>query len=71
ATADRAGLVLCGELPAAFAALPREAVPRASDGQPAPAPLDARSRPDVLALLSFAATEEHFALRQKLRVAIA
>jgi tetratricopeptide (TPR) repeat protein len=31
----------------------------------------ASSRPDVLALLAFAATEEHFLLRQRLRVAIA
>jgi hypothetical protein len=31
----------------------------------------ARARPDALALLAFAASEEHFLLRQRLRSAIA
>jgi hypothetical protein len=31
----------------------------------------ASTRPDVLALLAFAASEAHFVLRQRMRVAIA
>ncbi len=73
ATADRAGLVLCGDLPAAIAVLARDAGLRA-EGTPLPVPLPVAAtaaRPDVRALVAFAATEEHFVLRQRLRVAIA
>ncbi|HET7826392.1 MAG TPA: hypothetical protein VFK90_13735, partial [Anaeromyxobacter sp.] len=69
ATADRAGLVLCGEAPAALGMLLRDGGSRAPEG-PA-AVVRASTRPDVLALLAFAASEAHFVLRQKLRVAIA
>jgi hypothetical protein len=70
-TADRAGLVLCGDLPAAAAVLVRGDAPRTAE-RPTPAPArPASSRADVLALVAFAATEEHFLLRQRLRVAIA
>jgi cellulose synthase operon protein C len=68
ATADRAGLVLCGDVPTAVGLLLR-------DGPPAPEGADLadrlRARPDALALLAFAATDAHFALRQRLRAAIA
>jgi hypothetical protein len=67
ATADRAGLVLCGDVGSALAVLLREGGPRAPEPPAAGAP----ARPEVLALLAFAATEEHFVLRQRLRVAIA
>lgn len=66
ATADRAGLVLCGDLPAAAAVLAREGPPPPQGPGAA-----AAARPDVIALAAFASTEEHFALRQRLRVAIA
>lgn len=67
ATADRTGLVLCGDVPSAVALLLRDG--RASQQESGPAA--ARDRPDVLSLLAFATTDEHFLLRQKLRVAIA
>ena len=69
ATADRAGLVLCGEVPAALGVLLRGGASRAPEGQAAV--VRASTRPDVLALLAFAASEAHFVLRQRLRVAIA
>ncbi|HEY6001774.1 MAG TPA: tetratricopeptide repeat protein, partial [Anaeromyxobacter sp.] len=69
ASADRAGLVLCGDVPAALGMLLREGARRAPEGPIAVA--RASSRPDVLSLLAFAATEAHFILRQRLRVAIA
>lgn len=69
ATADRAGLVLCGEVPAAIGVLLRDGRPRAPEG--AEAVKAAATRPDVLALLAFAASEAHAALRQRARVAIA
>ncbi|MCM2333044.1 MAG: hypothetical protein NDI82_03750, partial [Anaeromyxobacteraceae bacterium] len=69
-TADRAGLALCGDLPTAVALLVR--------GGPGQAPADGADlltaiweHPRALALLAFAASEAHFTLRQKLRVAIA
>ncbi|HET8539248.1 MAG TPA: tetratricopeptide repeat protein [Anaeromyxobacter sp.] len=73
ATADRAGLVLCGDLSAAIAVLAREGTPRPTHGAPTPAPTreTASTLPRVLAVLAFAASEEHLALRQRLRVAIA
>ncbi len=70
ATADRFGLALCGDVPTALALLAR--------GGPAATPPDGpplveavRACPPALALLAFAASEAHLALRQKLRVAIA
>jgi hypothetical protein len=68
-TADRAGLVLCGDVPTAVELLLRDAGGRAPDRPAAIAA--AAERPDVRALLAFAATDAHFALRQRLRVAIA
>jgi cellulose synthase operon protein C len=67
ATADRAGLVLCGDLPTALTLLVRDE--RA--GAPADLVAAVRERPDALALVAFAASEEHLVLRQRLRVAIA
>ncbi|HEY7726461.1 MAG TPA: tetratricopeptide repeat protein [Anaeromyxobacteraceae bacterium] len=71
-TADRAGLVLCGDVASALAAALRDG------GAPPPRPEPAeeiqqavRARPDLQALLRFAASEEHFRLRQRLRTAIA
>lgn len=69
ATADRAGLVLCGDVPTALHAILRTAAGEPVEGPAAAAA--ARTRPDALALLVFAASEEHFALRQRLRLAIA
>jgi tetratricopeptide (TPR) repeat protein len=70
ATADRAGLVLCGDVPTALDLLLREGAGRVS-----PAPegrvTALRTRPDALALLAFAASEAHLVLRQRVRVAIA
>jgi lipopolysaccharide biosynthesis regulator YciM len=69
ATADRAGLVLCGEVPTALDLMLRD------DSGRKPAPGDRisalRARPEAMALLAFAAGEAHLALRQRLRVAIA
>ena len=67
ASADRAGLVLCGDVPTALALLLREGT--LADG--ASAVEAVRARPDALSLLAFAVSEEHFLLRQRLRVAIA
>jgi tetratricopeptide (TPR) repeat protein len=69
ATADRAGLALCGDLPTALDLLLRDEAGR----KPVPADrLTALSaHPEAQALLAFAASEAHLALRQKLRVAIA
>jgi hypothetical protein len=69
ATADRAGLVLAGDLPAALGVLLRDPDGRSPQG--ARAVSAARARPDARALLVFASTEAHFVLRQRLRVAIA
>jgi tetratricopeptide (TPR) repeat protein len=69
ATADRVGLVLCGDVPAAIGLLLRDGRPRSPEGPDAVAA--AGERPDVLALLAFAATEAHAVLRQRARVAIA
>ncbi len=69
ATADRAGLLLCGDVPAALGALLRTSAPGPVEG--AQAVEAARARTDALALLVFASSEEHFTLRQHLRVAIA
>lgn len=68
-TADRAGLVLAGDVPTALDLLLRD------DSGRKPAPGDRiaalRARPEAMALLAFAAGEAHLSLRQKLRVAIA
>jgi len=69
ATADRAGLLLCGDVPSAIGILLRDGATRGPEGAAAVAAVT--TRPDVLAVLSFAATEAHFLLRQRLRVAIA
>jgi hypothetical protein len=67
-TADRVGLVLCGDVPTAIALLVREPGARAA-GEEIVA--EARRREETRALLAFAAEEAHFLLRQKLRVAVA
>jgi hypothetical protein len=68
-TANRAGLALCGDVPTALDLLLRD------DSGRKPAPGDRLaallSHPEAQSLLSFAATEAHLVLRQKLRVAIA
>ena len=68
-TADRLGLLLSGDVPTAIDMLLRDdagrALGRAEAIEAAP------RRPDVKALLAFAASDVHFALRQRLRVAIA
>ncbi len=68
-TADRAGLLLCGDVPTALELLLRDDTGRK------PLPPDRlaalRARPEALALLLYAAGDAHLLLRQKLRVAIA
>lgn len=61
-TSHRFGLVACGDVAAAANALLRET------GQ---APVQREHRADLKELLSFAASEEHLALRQKLKIAVA
>jgi hypothetical protein len=68
-TADRLGLLLCGDVPTAIETMLREGSDRPADRAQAAAA--AAARPDVRALLAFAASDVHFALRQRLRVAIA
>jgi hypothetical protein len=68
-TADRLGLILCGDVPTAIEALLREGPDRPAGRAQAVAA--AAARPEVRALLAFAASDVHFALRQRLRVAIA
>jgi tetratricopeptide (TPR) repeat protein len=69
-TADRAGLVLCGDVPTAVSLLVRGGPGNTpADGPPLLAAV--WEHPQALALLAFAASEAHFSLRQKLRVAIA
>ncbi len=69
-SADRAGLVLCGDVPTALDLLLRE-LPAGGPAVVAPARQAVRAHPRALALLAFAASEAHFTLRQRLRVAIA
>ncbi len=70
ATTDRAGLVLCGDVPTAVSLLVRGGPGHTpADGPPLLAAV--WEHPQALALLAFAASEAHFTLRQKLRVAIA
>jgi len=68
--ADRAGLVLCGDLPAALNFLLRdEQQRRRLDSQEAVA--DAiEGRDDVAELLEYAVSEEHFELRRTLRLGL-
>jgi tetratricopeptide (TPR) repeat protein len=68
-TADRVGLVLCGDPTAALDLLLKDGAtpPRTREEQIALA----TARPDVRSLLAFAVSDAHFALRQRLRVAIA
>lgn len=69
-TADRVGALLCGDLPTALTLLVSD---RAMGGAVIPAPERAAAaleRPEVAALIAFAATEEHFRLRKRLRVAL-
>ncbi len=72
ATGDRAGLLLAADLPAALELVLHDG------GAAPPGPVVAeeirdavRARPDLQALLRFAASEEHLRLRQRLRLAIA
>jgi cellulose synthase operon protein C len=68
-TADRAGLVLCGDVPTAVRVLASDRLGTTLDGPELVAAV--WEHPQALALLAFAASEAHFTLRQKLRVAIA
>jgi tetratricopeptide (TPR) repeat protein len=68
-TADRLGLLLCGDVPVALDLLMREGVGRSPERAEAVA--HAAQRPELRSLLAFAASDVHFALRQRLRVAIA
>jgi tetratricopeptide (TPR) repeat protein len=68
-TADRVGLLLCGDVPTALDLLLREGGAKVPDRTEAAAAVAGRA--DVRALLAFAASDVHFVLRQRLRVAIA
>lgn len=68
-TADRLGLLLCGDVPTAIEMALRDAGTRPADRAETIAL--AAARPELRALLAFAASDVHFALRQRLRVAIA
>ncbi|MFT3916114.1 MAG: tetratricopeptide repeat protein [Anaeromyxobacteraceae bacterium] len=68
ATANRAGLVLCGDVPTALTLLLRDpGAPVDREGLVD----EARRSDEARALLAFAAGEKHFLLRQRLRVAVA
>ncbi len=72
ATGDRAGLLLAGDPPAALLAALRRGAPtppRAETGLEVREAI--KARPDLQGLLRFAASEDHFRLRQKLKLAIA
>jgi hypothetical protein len=69
-TADRAGLVLSGDLPSALGLVVRGAGPGAPDDDGSIRHA-VRDHVHARALLAFAASEAHFTLRQKLRVAVA
>jgi tetratricopeptide (TPR) repeat protein len=69
-SAERAGALLCGDLPTALSLIVGE---RALGGRTLTAAeraVAAVERPEVASLLAFAATEEHFLLRRRLRVAL-
>ncbi len=69
ATADRVGLLFAADVPSALALLLREGGALAASA--AEVASDVRARADLRQLLSFTASEEHFRLRQRLRLAIA
>jgi len=69
-TADRAGAVLCGDLPTALTLMVSEGALRGAAIPPAERAAAALERPEVAEILAFAATEEHFLLRKRLRVAL-
>jgi tetratricopeptide (TPR) repeat protein len=72
ATADRAGLLLSGDPPAALLVSLRDGAPPPQRPETGLEIRDAvRARPDLQMLLRFAASEDHFGLRQKLKLAIA
>jgi hypothetical protein len=71
-TADRAGLLLAGDVPTGLLLVMRDSAPAPPRPEAAAEVLAAiRARPDLQELLRFAASEEHFRLRQTLRMAIA
>ena len=69
ASADRVGLVLAGDVPAALGAVLAESGPAART--PTERAAAARARAPLRALLLFAASEDHFRLRQRLGLAVA
>jgi hypothetical protein len=68
-TADRVGAVLCGDVPTALSMILNAHMP-GGHATPAERAAAALERPDVAALIAFAATEEHFLLRRRLKVAL-
>ncbi len=69
-SAERAGAVLCGDIPTALSLMVGE---RALGGRTLTAAERAAAaleRPEIASLLAFASTEEHFLLRKRLRVAL-
>jgi hypothetical protein len=69
-TADRAGAVLCGDVPTALSIVMGGHALTAAGGTAVDRQSAALERPEVASLLAFAATEEHFLLRKRLRVAL-
>ncbi len=67
-TADRAGLLLCGDVPTAIEMLLDDR--GRALGRPE-AIAEASRRADVRDLIAFAASDAHFTLRQRMRIAIA
>jgi len=67
-TADRVGLLFATDLVAALEVVEREATPGAQPSDPLAA---ARALPALRQLLQFLVSEEHFRLRQRLKLAIA
>jgi len=71
-SANRTGLLLAGDVAAALLVAMRDGAPPPPRPEGAAAVQEAvRARPDLRALLAFAASEDHFRLRQRLRLAIA
>lgn len=70
ATADRAGAVLCGDVPTALSMILRDRAPNAWAPAPAERAAAALEMPEVAEMIAFAATEEHFLLRRRLKVAL-
>jgi tetratricopeptide (TPR) repeat protein len=72
ATADRAGLLLAGDPPAALLVALRDGAPPPPRPETAPEIRETiRTRPDLQLLLRFAASEDHHRLRQTMRMAVA